>query len=94
MKSAYELAMEKLEKSAPTQKLSKQQLAQIAEIDSLYKAKIAERETFLQGEIAKAKFSGDAENLQMLQDELARDLRSIRAEWDEKKEKIRSSSKS
>jgi hypothetical protein len=91
MKSSYELAMERLEKNAPTQKLNKEQLAQIAEIDSIYKAKIAERETFLQGEIVKARAVGDEKNLSMLQDELARDLRSIRNEWNEKKEKIRNS---
>ncbi len=34
MKSAYELAMERLEKGAPTIKLTDDQKAQIAEIDS------------------------------------------------------------
>ena len=36
--------MERLEKSAPTIKLSEEQKAQIAEIDSAYKARIAEKE--------------------------------------------------
>ena len=53
MKSAYELAMERLEKSAPTQKLTEDQKTRIAEVNSLYGSKIAEKETFLQGEIVK-----------------------------------------
>ena len=54
MKSAYELAMERLEKSAPTVKLSADQKKQIAELESVYGAKIAARELTLNGEIAQA----------------------------------------
>ena len=39
MKSAYELAMERLEKKEPTKKLTEEQLASIAEINSLYGSK-------------------------------------------------------
>ena len=52
MKSAYELAMERLEQSAPQKKLTDEQKAQIAEIESKFKAKIAEREVFLQGPVS------------------------------------------
>ena len=48
MKSAYELAMERLEKQSPTARLSDEQRAAIAEIEASYRAKIAEREVFLQ----------------------------------------------
>ena len=47
MKSAYELAMERLEKDSPVTALSDEQKAAIAEIDSLYQSKIAEKEVFL-----------------------------------------------
>ena len=47
MKSAYELAMERLEKSAPSAKVTDEQRTALAEIDSTYKARIAEREVFL-----------------------------------------------
>ena len=47
MKSAYELAMERLQKDAPSVPLNAEQRAQIAEIDSLYTAKIAEKELLL-----------------------------------------------
>ena len=60
MKSAYELAMERLEKQSPTAKLSEEQRAAIAEIESTYKAKIAERELFLQDQLQKAVAARDA----------------------------------
>ncbi len=85
MKSAYELAMERLEKNAPTQKLSDDQKNRIAEINSLYGSKIAEKETFLQGEIAKEKLKGDWAAMEQIQDQLGREVRRIHAEWEEKK---------
>jgi hypothetical protein len=43
MKSAYELAMERLEKnSGPTRRLTDEQKARIAEIEKIYEAKVAE----------------------------------------------------
>ena len=47
MKSAYDLAMERLEKQSPSLKLTDDQRAQIAEIESLYKSKMAEKELLL-----------------------------------------------
>src|SRR5271163_2446727 len=85
MKSAYELAMERLEKKAPTKKLTEEQKARIAEINSLYGSKIAERETFLQGEIVKEKMKGDLTAVAQIQDQLARDVRRLHVEWEEKK---------
>lgn len=89
MKSAYELAMERLEKQSPTQKLTKQQKDEIAEIDSQTKAKIAEREVFLREQIEKAQFGGDANAVAELEDQLARELRRIQQDGEEKKEKAR-----
>jgi hypothetical protein len=89
MKSAYELAMERLEKANPVKKLTPEQLAKIQELDSFYKAKIAERETLLGAEIATAHLSNQ-ENAPVLQDRLNNDLRAIREEWEAKKERIRS----
>ncbi len=54
MKSAYELAMERLNKTSPTVKLTDEQKKQLADLDSQCAAKIAERELLLQGEITKA----------------------------------------
>ena len=89
MKSAYELAMERLEQQAPSIKLTEQQKAEIAEIDSLTKAKIAERELFLRGEIGKVQDAGKFEEVAELEAQLARDIRRITNEGEAKKEKIR-----
>ena len=52
MKSAYELAMERLAKSEPALNVTDEQRAAIGEIDDKFKAKIAERELFLNDLIA------------------------------------------
>jgi hypothetical protein len=93
MKSAYELAMERLGKSSPTVKLSDEQKKEIAELESKRAAKIAERELFLQGEIAKAIDKGDAEAVAQLEKQLLSDRKSIQADCEEKKEKVRKSGK-
>jgi hypothetical protein len=85
MKSAYELAMERLEKKEPTKKLSDAQKARIAEINSLYGSKIAEKETFLQGEITKEKAKGDLAAVAQIQDQLTREVRRLHVEWEDKK---------
>ncbi len=85
MKSAYELAMERLEKKEPTKKLTEAQKARIAEINSLYGSKIAEKETFLQGEIVKETAKGDLAAVAQIQDQLAREIRRLHLEWEEKK---------
>lgn len=89
MKSAYELAMERLSKSSPTVKLTDKQKQQIAEVDAEYKAKIADREIFLSGEMAKAAEKGDGELMEQLQKQLVSDRKSLTAELEEKKEEIR-----
>jgi len=91
MKSAYELAMERLEKKAPSVALTDDQKAEIAEIDSTFKAKMAERELFLKGEIGKAEAAGNLEEAASLQKQLGLDLRRLQEEADTKKEKLRAS---
>lgn len=94
MKSAYELAMERLNKSAPMTKLSDEQKKQLAELDSVYAAKIAEREIFLKGELAKALSKGDFEAMEQLEKQLAGDRKTLQAELEEKKEKVRQTKES
>lgn len=91
MKSAFELAMERLNKTAPAVKLSAQQKEQIAELESRYKAKIAEREIAMKSEMATA--AGEPEALTKLQEQLALERKKLRAELEEKKEKVRQSTK-
>jgi len=90
MKSAYELAMERLNKTAPTVKLSDKQKKELAEIDSKYAAKIAERELLVQDELKKAIEKGDPEEMEQLQKQLVSDRKSLEAEREEKKENVRS----
>ncbi len=89
MKTAYELARERLSKSAPTVKLSDAQKKEIAELESQCAAKIAERELFLKEQVTKAIDKSDYEAVEQLEKQLASDRKSIRAEFDEKKEKVR-----
>ena len=89
MKSAYELAMERLQKSAPSVSLTEDQKKQLAEVDSIFKAKIAERQVFLQGEIAKARASGKFEEVDALQKQLASEVRRLQEDGESKKQKLR-----
>jgi hypothetical protein len=89
MKSAYELAMERLNKSQPMGKLDDKQKAEIAELDSKYAAKIAEREILLKDRISEAAQSGDFDKQQELEAELARERKSLQADLEEKKERVR-----
>jgi hypothetical protein len=89
MKSSYELAMERLAKSDPATKLSDEQKKQLAELDSKYTAKIAEREIFLKGELAAAAAKGDAEAYAQIEKQLVSERRKFQAELEEKKEKVR-----
>jgi len=92
MKSAYELAMERLNKTSPTVKLTNEQKKQLADLESQCAAKIAERELFLKGELAKAIDKGDAEAMEQLEKQLISERKSIRAQFDEKKDKVRQES--
>ena len=78
MKSAYELAMERLEQSEATVKLTDAQKAQISEIDSTYKARIAEKELFLQEKIRETRMAGNHSETEKLEAQLATELRRLR----------------
>ena len=93
MKSAYELAMERLNKNAPSAKLTEKQKKELSELDSLYASKIAQREIFLKGELAKVEATGDFEAIEQLQKQLASERKTLNAELEEKKEKVRSGRK-
>jgi hypothetical protein len=89
MKSAYELAMERLNKAAPSVKVTPAQKKQLAELDSKYAARIAEREIFLKDELGKAAAKGDWEAVQQLEKQIVSEKKSITAELEEKKESVR-----
>jgi hypothetical protein len=89
MKSSYELAMERLSKSAPPVKLTPDQKKEIAELESKCAAKIAERELMVKGEIEKAIDRGDTDAIAQLEKQLVSDRKSLQAGLEEKKAKVR-----
>ena len=91
MKSAYELAMERLAKSQPIVTLTADQKKELAEIDSQFKARIAEKELFLKGEIAKAQSTGKFDEIESLQKQLTSEIKRLQEDCEAKKEKLRAS---
>ena len=91
MKSAYELAMERLEKNMPSVALTTEQKEQIAEVDSIFKARIAEKELFLKSEIRKAQEAGKFDEAEGLQQQLTTEIRRLQEDCEAKKEKLRAS---
>jgi hypothetical protein len=89
MKSAYQLAMERLQKSQPGLVLTEEQKKQLAEIDSIFKARIAEKELLLKGEIQKAQNTGKLEEVEALEKQLATERRRLQEDCEAKKEKLR-----
>ena len=89
MKSAYELAMERLQKTAPSLSLTEEQKKQLAETDSKYRAKIAEKELFLKNQIQKAQSEGKADDIDSLEKQLASDVRRLGQECEAAKAKLR-----
>jgi hypothetical protein len=87
MKSAYELAMERLNKTAPTAKLNAAQKKALAELDTVYAAKIAGREITLKNELTQV--SNDFEKSQTLREQLVHERKKLQAELEEKKERVR-----
>ena len=89
MKSAYELAMERLEKASPSISLTDDQRKEIAEIDSIYRAKIAEKEVFLKDQIRKAQNAGKFDEVESLEKQLVAEIRRLQEDSEAKKEKLR-----
>ena len=89
MKTAYELAMERLGKGAPSVKLSPEKKSELADLDSRYKAKLAEREIFLNSQLEEALGKGDPEAIEQIRKQLTSERRALQAELEEKKEQVR-----
>ena len=85
MKSAYELAMSRLEKSSPAVHLTLEQKQQIAEVDSSINAKIAEKKIFLEDQIAKAPY----QEREAIEHQLVSELARLEEKRERDKEKIR-----
>jgi len=92
MKSAYEIALERFGKSAPSAKLTAGQKKELAELDARYAAKIAQREIALTD--AMAKTADDLEKKDALREQLVTERKQLQAELEEKKNRVRQPGKS
>jgi hypothetical protein len=91
MKSAYELAMERLAKSDPSagKALSPEQKQRLAEIDRVYKGKQAEREIFLQQQLQQAYAAQKADEIEKIKQQMASEKARLEEERDAEKDKVR-----
>ncbi|HLP02957.1 MAG TPA: hypothetical protein VK163_13090 [Opitutaceae bacterium] len=90
MKSAYELAMERLKAAEPdTAPLSAEQKERLAELDARYKAKIAEREIFLQKAYHEALERGEAEEVVKIRQQMTNEKARLENEREAEKERVR-----
>lgn len=88
MKSAYELAMERLEKESPSgPALTDEQKAQLAEIDNKIDAKIAERKILSQDEMKQV--MGNPAEMQAVKARMQQDLHRLEAEREQQKDAVR-----
>lgn len=95
MKSAYDLAMERLQKTDPNAvtSLTDEQRNRLAEIETEYKAMIAEREVFLMGKLQEAETGGDATAVEQIRQQIANERARLEEERDAKKEAVRAEKK-
>ena len=90
MKSAYELAMERLAKSDPAARpLSTEQKTRLAEIDRVYQGKTAEREIFLQQQLQAALAAQNFDEADKIRKQMAGEKARLADEREEEKERVR-----
>ena len=91
MKSAYDLAMERLAKSDPAggRGLTAGQKARLGEVDKLYQGKIAEREILLRQRLNEARAAGKADEVEKIRPQLAAERARLEEEREAEKEKVR-----
>ncbi len=90
MKSAYELAMERLKAAEPdVAPLSAEQKERLAELEARYKAKIAEREIFLQKAYNEALERGEAEEVVKIRQQMTNEKARLEDEREAEKERVR-----
>lgn len=87
MKSAYELAMERLEKESPSgPPLTEEQKTELAEINQKFEARIAERKILAENEKQSA---SSYQEYQEIEENLRNDIQRLESERDQEKEKVR-----
>ncbi len=91
MKSAYELAMERLAKSDPgaNRPLDPAKKARLAEIDRVFQGKLAEREIFLRQQREKAIGDGKPDEAEKISQQIASERTRLEEEREAEKDKVR-----
>lgn len=89
MKSAYELAMERLNRTSPSVKLTGEQKQRIADLESEYKARVADLEISIKTEMAKLAAEGNLEMVAELEVKLTTRRKELLSELEQKKEDVR-----
>ncbi len=89
MKSAYEIAMARLEAQAPSTQLTDGQKERIAAVETKFKADIAAKELLLRREIDKATASGDLGEVEKIQRQLTDEIRRLEEKREREKEAVR-----
>lgn len=90
MKSALELAMEKVDsRDGNRRTLTEGQKQRLQEVESGVAAGIAEVEIMAKQRMEEARAAGDAERMEELQEQTVRETARLRREAERKKEKIR-----
>jgi hypothetical protein len=91
MKSAYELAMERLAKSDPAagKPLTATQKERLAEIDRVYKGKFAEREIFLKKQLDEARAAQKLEEIEKIKKQLVNEKARFEEDREAEKERVR-----
>ena len=90
MKSAYELAMERLAKSEPAARpLNAEQKQRLAEIDRVYQGRIAEREIFLKQQLDAALAGQQFDEADKVRKQIANEKARLEEEREDEKERVR-----
>ncbi len=91
MKSAYELAMERLSKSDPesSRSMTPEKRARLAEVDRVFKGRIAEREIFLKERLEQALSGANAEEAEKIRKQIASERSRLEEERDAEKDRVR-----
>lgn len=93
MKSAYEIAMERLNSEDPQEKsLTEEQKMALSEIDEKYRAKAAEREIFLKQKLGDAVSKGEMQEAEAIRKQISSEKRCIEDDCEAAKDKVRNES--
>lgn len=94
MKSAYELAMERLKEgdSGEEKPLDEETKKALAEVDEKFKAKIAEREIFLSQRLQEALSQGDMQEAEAIRAQIASEKARLEEDREAAKDTVRAKS--